>query len=207
MSTQTQPVFGFKTPDVEALPRLACVGGIEKVEGKTTAKGVYDMQVITLSPYESAPRNVTRVNFLYRPEWLDSNFDPNTLKEEFEGDKMLAVYRMHIASKTATTTLQGIAGTEEGFGQLSYALITAEDKSIEGVQAVISNYLNETQPTVGYYLQQRRRKTDEVDENGKAIYELEGGYEVGSFFLPTEDNMKRLDKQAASGRLVLTFER
>jgi len=204
MSTATQ-VFGFRAAEADALPKLACLGYVEKLgEGKITQKGVYHMQTIHIAPMESGKKGV--VNFLYVPEWLDAGFNPATLKEEADGKALYFLYGKNIMSRQSMSVLQGIAGSEENFNTLSYNLITTEDKSPEGIQAVLQNFFNEVGPTIGYVLQQRREKTGEVDENGKAIYELQPGYEVGSFFHPTDSEKARIAKQAANGKLVVTFE-
>jgi hypothetical protein len=207
MSTQTQPVFGFKPVAVDALPRLACIGYVDKLgEGKVTEKGIYDMQTIFLAPTESGKQ--TRVNFLYQPRWLDPSFDYETMREEDGGDKMISVYRMHLNSKQDMSTLQGLSGSEEGFGKIQYSLIVAEDKSPEGIQAVFQSFFAEENPYIGYILKQRTSKTGEVDARGRAVKVLETGYEVGGYFFPTEENKVKLARQAenAKSNLVLTFE-
>lgn len=196
---------GFKAAGADVLPRLGCTGYVSQIiDVKTTAKGVYDMARVKVEPYESG-RSVI-VNVLYQPEWLDGNFDPDSLKEEANGESLFSVYRMHIASRQGLSTLAGLAGSEENFNALADALISSEDKSPEAVKMILSDFFRENGGEIGYVLKQRTRNTEELDDNGKPIKVLENGYEVGEFFYPTEDAKKRLAKRANDGKLVLAFE-
>lgn len=205
MSTATQ-VFGFMGTEAAELPRLACIGYVEKVEGKTTQKGVYDMQTVHITPAESGKKTVT--NFMYEPSWLVPGFNPKTLLEEAGGSTKYFLFGKNIKSQVegSVSVLQGLAGSEEGFDSLSYSILTADDQSPEGIQNILATYFNENNPAIGYILQQRRRKTEEKDERGKAIYVLEQGYEVGEFFYVTDEAKEKLARRAANGKLVLTFE-
>lgn len=200
MSTATQ-TLGFQEASVEKLPRLACVGTVTEVgEGKLSEAGVYIVQPITIRG-TGAGRGV-RLNLLYRPEWLDVTFNPNKLEEEYEGGKsLLSVYRRNIATKGGISALKGLAGSEEAFNTLAAALLTAEDKSIQGVQQVLRDFFLSTNEDVeiGYILKQRQQKVTNP-ETGETEYELTNGYEVGEWFFNTEENRKRLVARAAKTR-------
>lgn len=197
---------GFIAAEVDELKPLACIGYVSKiVDAKTTEKGVYDMQVIEVEPTEAGKK--ARVNFLYQPRWLDGGFDPSTLRGEEDGDKLFAVYRMHIAAKQSLSTLAGLSGSDENFGRLQEALLSAEGKDDpETVKQILTDFFNECGTEVGYVLKQRRRKTDETDDNGRPVYVLENGYEIGEWFYPSEEAKLRLKKRANAGKLVLGFE-
>ena len=196
MSTATQETFtGFAEAKVSKLPALSCVGTVEEVgEGKLSSTENYVVQPISIRA--TGPGRSITFRILYRPEWFEPTFDPNSLEEYGpEGSKMLAVYRKNIAAKGGIAALKGLAGSEENYVKLAKALLTAQDKSIEGVRETLRTFFSENDVEVGYVLKQRKDKVGE-DENGKGIYELANGYEVGEFYFPTAENLKKQVQRA-----------
>lgn len=192
----------FMAPEVEELPRLACLGYIAKVkDGVVSTKGLYSMVPFEISPMESGKKAFG--NFLFRPEWLEPGYNPDQMKQYDEPlcKSMTTVYRMNIAVKGSVPLLAGIAGSEDDYYELAARLQSIEgQKTPDVVAETIREFVNEVNPTVGYILKQKSKKNDE----GK--YELENGYEIGNWFWPTEEARAGLAKSAANGKLVLTFE-
>lgn len=210
MSTSTQTSFaGFQEAAVQKIPSLAVIGKVSEVQdGKLSQSANYVVQPVKLEG-SGAGRNAT-VFLLYRPEWLRAGFDPSSLEQYGdEGRSMTHVYRRNIAVKGGISTLKGLAGSDEGFGTLASQIIGLADNSIANVQNVLREFLTVTneQVQIGYVLKQRKDKAGE-DDNGKTIYELANGYEVGEFFFVNAENIKKLKQRAArsKGEFVLTFD-
>lgn len=205
MSTATQETFqGFAEASVQKIPTLACVGYVDEVgEGKLSESQNYVVQPITIRPYGPGRTVVHRI--LYRPEWLESNFNPDSLSEYGDdGAKMLSVYRRNINVKGGISALKGLAGSEEAFKALAAKLLSLTDKSIPSVSSAIRDFFtankeSENPIQVGYVLRQRKDKAGE-DENGKQQYELANGYEVAEFFFDTADARKKLKQRATRSK-------
>jgi hypothetical protein len=226
MSTATQTLQGFSEAKVQKLPSLACIGYVDEVgEGKVSSTGNYVVQPIKLRAH--TPGRNANTNILYRPEWLDPNFEPNDLDELGEegsderkqGKSMLSVYRRNIAERGKISALKGLAGSEENFAQLANILVTlprdlsTTDGSTAFVMAVSQNLrdfltVRNEGVDIGYILRQRQDKAGE-DENGKTIYELANGYEVQEYFFPSPEKLKSLRQRAAKtkdGAFKIAFD-
>jgi hypothetical protein len=216
-----QPL-NFIEADVPRMASLACLGYVGDVgDPKLSASGVYVIQPISVIAYQ-AGRNVT-FRLMYRPEWLVPGFDPASFKESAkaavdEDEKkvfrgMEFVFRNHIAGKSSVSALKGLSGSEEAYVTLSNLLLTASNPdNMEDIREVLRGFfLGENDGAeVGYILNQARDKTEEVTEQGKAVYSLRNTYEVGSWFLPTDAEIARLKKRAERvndrNPLRVTFE-
>lgn len=194
----------FREAEAKPMPTLACIGRVSKIgEPKDTKVNEHGFNYV-LIPIEiegyGASRN-TKVNFMFRPEWIDENFNPKTLGELEGGKGLLAVYSSNIAQRGRVSVLKGVAGGDsDAFDAIATALMGADLTANPGeaVAAVLEDYLigQELGKVVGYTLRQQSEKTDETDENGRAIYVKTQYYEVGEFFAPTERNRERQYKRA-----------
>lgn len=215
--SKTNNKRGFREAPAKKLPTLVCTGYVSKVhEGKAPDKSagkIYTVNRVDINGYGGS-RNVS-VYLLSLPEWFATDLDeegvkrpafrPTSLEEEEGGASKLFVYRKNIraVSDDVPSTLQGLAGTEDRFYDLCDALLDAE--GIDGPESpkVISDTLTafltpegEEPVEIGYVLKQKRTKTDDVDEDGKAIYILENSYEISDWWEPTEANKKKYRKSA-----------
>lgn len=218
MSTATQTKIGFNTPDAEKLPKIACVGVVEEFgEGKLTQSQQYLIHQIRVKG-NGANRN-TRTNFMYRPDWLTQDFQPNSLKELTETGPLFVYQKNIIGPKGSNklSALQGLAGTEERFVEVSTRLLAiqagglleAEDLASQ-VQAVLHQFLlvEGEDVLIGYEMQQKTEDTGERDEKGKKIKVLVDGYELGSYFYPTEKNLKakRVYAERSPDKMKIAFD-
>ena len=197
--------MGFQEAEARDLPTLACIGRVTKVNEpkftKVNENGInYIMIPVEVEGF-GASRN-TRVNFMFRPEWLDEKFSPRTLKDVEGGKGLLAVYGNNISQKGKISTLAGLAGTnKEAFATLSDALINL-DQASETIAQDVADTLKKVLiddgvgANIGYILTQQTEKTDEVDERGKPVYVKTQYYQVGEFFEPTQANRDKQYKRA-----------
>lgn len=135
---------------------------------------------------------------------------------EKDAESVISVYRRHILARDGVSTLQGIAGSEEAFGKLAEALIkeTVDAVTIEGVQDTLTIFVAENVSASGepqlfiYELKQASSKTNEVDENGKPIYVKESKYDLDTFSILNEKNLKAAAKRAekSDGKVKLCFD-
>ena len=213
---------GFKSAQAAEKPKLACVGRLSGL-GDTgfTESGDYIKLQILIDGY-GASQNA-RLTFLYRPEWFVPGFDPSSYEGAGEAEKkFLGVYRRNIAEQDATSVLLGLCGgDEEAYNTLASTLFSLDlqsliDQGTEGVKqipevvkAAIAEFFDNQETAgkrIGYILQQQSRKTDEVDENGKAIYVRGQYYEIGDgfgnsgFYVPDEKGRKRMASRAAKAQ-------
>ncbi len=225
MSNTVQETFtGFASTfeETRELPRLNCIGRVTSVgEGKVSANGTYVVQPLTIEGTEAAPSK-SFVNLLYRPEWLVEGFDPRSL----EGDGTSGiVYKMHIGGArdknsgkiTQVSTIAGIAGSEDNFNQLAGKIFSAtkgQDFStaekladfITVVSGVISEFVNETAPEVGFYSSQKKKETGEVDASGRKVKVADPGKrEVSGYFFVNAESDKRNADSAAKGKSVQAY--
>lgn len=214
MSIATEQEFqGFAEAKVQKQPTLACVGTVDEVgDGKVSESGLYVVQPFKLRA-KTPGRNVS-TNILYRPEWLNPNFDPNSLEaadteEDNSGSRMLSVYRRHINVKGGVSSLAGLSGSAAGFKRLAHSLLNLTDEQKEQ-PAVVSAMLRDFFTVknegvdVGYILRQRRDQVGE-NEEGKKIYELANGYEVNEYFFPTAEKLKALRQRAERSKGTFKF--
>lgn len=213
MSTNsTQTRMSFRGAAAADLPKLICVGRVSDVkDGFVSESGKYVVQPIMIDAFGGG-RSI-KINFLYRPEWLRPGFDPASILESMddadEAKKVHSVYRMHIEGpERSVSTLRGIAGSEEGFGVLSDALLSLPEVTLEAVTTVIRDYVENNPVQIGYELKQKTAKTGETDEAGKAIYRKENGYDIDTYWEVTDKNIKAKQKVAgkADGRIKMCFD-
>lgn len=207
--TQTEKRL-FREASARKLPSLACIGEVTEVgEGKLSNSGNYIVQPISLSAREAGKD--LRTNLLYKPEWFEYGFDPDTFQEIEGGSSMESVYRRNISGRGGLSTLSGLAGSDEEFERLQGILLDLTEVTAEVVQEALSNFFldPERDMLIGYVAQQQRTKTDRTNpETGKAIYIAENRYEVGSYFRVDEKTIKSLSNRAkkSNGNFRLTFE-
>jgi hypothetical protein len=195
MSTQTK--LGFATVTVEKVPSLACVGKVVEVgEGKLSKAETYVVQPIIIRG--NGANRQGRVNMLYRPEWFDPSFDPDSIKTDAgeQAKGMVFVYQRNIVPARGSkklSVLQGLAGTPERFDDLSARLLgaTYDENMITQVRNILNQFLvaEGEDVQIGYKLVQATEDTGEFDEKGKKVKALKEGYEVGDFFYPIKAHL------------------
>ena len=215
-ATETQPVFGEVA--ARALPALACIGKVVKVEVPTETKGGEDgtgvkylMYNIHLEGYGAGRK--ARVNLMIRPEWLHQSFNPSSFAEIEGGSSMEFLYAKAIAQRGQISILQGLVGVSKAddprWGAFCSALMSANGEPME-IHAVLQDWLIEQENGnfVGYILKQQREKAG-FDEDGKQLYTPTQYYEVNGFFEPNEKGRKaqydRADR-TAGGTADRTFK-
>ncbi len=207
----------FQEAAVAPLPKIACIGTVEVLEGKLASTGYYVVQNFKL--HAAGPKGNMNVNVLYKPHWLEVGFDAKADFAQYENASSLEfVWSKNISSadKTKLSNLKGIAGSEAAFTELQGALLLATDKSITGIEQVFRDFINkqneESPSYVGYVLTQKQEKVTDADgnfvkdENGKQVYALTPNYEVGRWFFVDQDNLKRIKVQAGRGQVKLGFD-
>lgn len=205
---------GFREAEASEKPTLLCVGTVGEVEDAHISKSEdYVVQPIKIEALD-AGRNQT-LYLLYRPEWLTRSFNPASMKDEHPGP--FFVYGKNIATKDGYSNLRGLAGSQEAFVSLAKQLIgiTANDEgpNMEAVTKVLRDFFaanvdaEGNSRKIGYELRQQQTKTDEVDEDGKAIYLRENRYEVKSYFDVTEKGLATAKRRAerSNGKVKFTF--
>jgi len=210
-NTESSESYAFGVADAQMKPRLACIGYVSEVgEGHISQSGYYVVQPVRLEALDAGQS--TKVQVLYRPEWLTHTFKPKTLKDgDEQTQKSHFVYQKNIRVNSGISVLQGLCGTDEAFGDFMNKTARlpkaegTEGPSIEDVQKCWTEFFDGnrnadgTPAQVGYILRQRRTKSDEVDENGKPVYILEDGYEVESFFYVNDKTIGQLRRRAEGG--------
>jgi len=217
----TEKPTGFRKASAQELPLRRGIGYVSSVgEPKLTNGGVTDdgeekpqyvMCKVEITGINGS-RN-TSINLMWRPEWLDRNFNPD---RAFDGlpesvqRSLEFVYRKNIGSRGDISNFAGLTGSEDAGNELAEAILSVENPAdSEAVVEAIRTFLLDEQRTIGYTLKQRRTKTDEIDpETGKPVYVAEKQYDLDSFFYPTEKEIARLVKSAekSNGRVVIDFD-
>lgn len=214
----------FTEAAVLYMPNLVCIGYVSTVgDAKVSSSDKYIVQPLTIDGLESA-RN-TKVQLLYKPEWLTENFNPESLNDFEDGKSMHFVYSQHIRQRGGLSTLRGIAGSQEGFDTLSNAILNipvTKDPEVfmRAVQEVITEFVNNntesdgTPKKIGYVLSQKSSKV--LDSNGNPVkndagkfeYVREKQYQVSRYFDVTEEQLKREINaaQKSPNTIKLTFE-
>lgn len=222
MSTKTQTATetrSFGEASANELPQLVCVGQVDEVlEAKVSDSGNYCVQPIRLSAL-GAGRGQT-IYFLYRPEWFQEGYKPDSMKEMEDGKGPYFVYGKMINKRGDTSYLRGLAGSQEAFDRLAgilFDLPHVEDNKTEDYLALVTQTLKEffesnvdevgDKVKIGYVLRQERTDTGEKGEDGKKIYILENRYVVNKFFDPTPEALARWEKTAkgSNGRTKVTY--
>lgn len=194
----------FAAADADKMPTLVCVGYVFHIgEGHPSKSGVYNVNPVEIQPYGGGRE--TKFQFLSRPEWfaLDGEgrpaFRPKDLKNAEGGKSMTFVYKKMINGRNEMSALEGLAGNAERLGLLEETLVDTPgldgDESATVLEGIFNDVLiakdGEDAVEIGYILKQQRVKTDEVDENGKAVYILDKGYELANFWEVTSKNKKK----------------
>lgn len=218
-----QEVLAFKEAAAEPLPLKICVGYVVDVgEPKVTAtkfredgyqKTNYINQPIMIAGLGSSPN--TKLNWLYRPEWLSVDFDPEKLGDMIDDEKEAKavhfVYSRNIRGRQSTSVLQGLCGNKENFQTLSGRLLSLkEPENMDAVRDVLSTFFLEdvSGNPIGYKLRQKFSKTGEVDDNGKAVYIADNRYEISEFFEYSEELMEkfRAGAEKSQGRVRVCWD-
>lgn len=222
MATQT----GFARAEIAEKPQIVCLGRIEEVpDAKVTQDGKGDYYNIRIKlAGEGGSPGVTH-NFLYRADWFTPGFDPKKLRDlvnaagEEIGPKIYDQYRRNVnGPQSSISTLQGMCGSEEGFQEfdtkrvLAFAEVQKAGRSeftAQEIRDLLKDFLlnDHEGQTLGYKLKQRSDKVS-VNENGKGVYELQDGYELGAYFYPTDEAIKRFVSavEKSKGKLIMGFE-
>jgi len=188
----------FKAPDVPELPDLVCIGRVASVSGTKLSPAGYVMTNVQIQGIQAGKS--TKYNFMYRPDWLVENFNPNGLEKG-----PMFVFSKNIASDQ-TPALRAFCGSdaaaEERYLTLSDELISLADKSPEQVEKLLADRwlaAAESGAIFGYVMQQKK------DKDTGALTRF---YDVGYFFPATKEDADRFARKAASdpGRYVMTFE-
>lgn len=205
--------MAFKAAQVQELPDKACIGRITEVgDAYMSAKGVYG--VLPISIEASFAGQNTTYYFLFRPEFFEPTFDPETILvtdyEDSEGNavdghKVYGMYKKFIHDESKTSVLVALTTNSDdpdGFSRLAAAV----DKLTPPVDlATVTQILQEhlLGREVGYVLSQR---VDRDEDGNKVLTEL---YQVNYFFPVTSEGLESVLKSANSGRrkrpLVITW--
>src|SRR5512146_1994425 len=124
--TATDTLQTFNEAPVRSMPQRVCLGSIAQIkDGYVSKKGTYIVQPFELLGRGAAP-SIT-FYWLYRPAWLCAGFDPAREYDDRipEQKSLLSVYRRHIAGAKQTSSLKGLAGSEEGYRVLANAILSA----------------------------------------------------------------------------------
>jgi hypothetical protein len=202
--------MAFKSAAARPLPQLACIGYIDEIkEVKETESGVYLNARVSIKGNDGVSRN-SETNLLFRPDWFTPGFDPEGIKnldfEDLDATEQQRVktglsltYARLFGRGEAPGQLAVMAGSQENYDKLA-DLFTAAYKGTEftgeEIVDIIRGFILDKCPDVGYVLRQQKEKTDQVDENGKAVYVLRDGYEINEWFFPNAANKKRLMNRA-----------
>lgn len=185
--------------------------------GISKNSGIYLTTKIVIAPY-GASNIPTYQYFCHRPEWLVemTQKDLQELEEQVvvldNGEKKypFGTYQRNIHSRDKFSTLRGLAGSEEAFNEISSQLIEAGPTApAETINKILADFLlSDDALPFGYILKQKWEKTGEKDENGKDIYIAVPGYNLDSWFDPTPENLKKLEKKAekSQGKIKMTYD-
>jgi hypothetical protein len=195
----------FAKASVRKKPTVACIGYVSDIgEAKPTRVNEYGFNYIMI-PIQLAGYGASlpiKVNFMFRPEWLQPGFDPESLHELEHGSTLYSQYSRHInQAGGGISTLFGLVGADdEKFNQLAEALQEVAPEA-ESDPEIVANVLREKLvdeelgKLVGYVLSQQKEKS--VDpETGKVTYLLTPYYQVDSFFVPDEKGRARQIRRA-----------
>jgi hypothetical protein len=192
--------MALKAAEVLAMPDLACIGVIAKVDKvRLSEKGVYHVLPIEVKGQYGA-KDATFF-YIFKPEWFDPSFDPRTLADE---PKVYGVYKRYVADAARDSVLSAVAnsGDERGFDKLAAEFDTLAAVDEHSVEQVLREHLAGKE--TGYILSQRKDK----DDNGNSV--LMEQYNINRFFNPTEEAMADLIKQAANPKrrvpLIVTWD-
>ncbi len=194
----------FAAGEADKKPTLVCTGYVFKIgEGHLSASEKYNVNPIEIQPYGGG-RPVT-LQFLSRPEWFalgkdgKPTFRPAAFKTMEGGKGMSFVYKKMISNPDKLAAIPGLAGTEDRLARLEQAMVESEgldgDESAQILQGIFENILvagdGEDAVEIGYTLVQASEKTDEVNEEGKAIYLAKKGYDLKEFWQVSDREKKR----------------
>jgi hypothetical protein len=214
MATATEKLM-FKSAPVVAVPPKYCVGRVSEIsEVKETEKKTYLMIQFKIQPI--GPGQATQSQFMFRPEWLSTSFDPAA---EFdtktqEGRSANFVYNNNIRGEEAAkgqderpSILAGLAGSQARFEELAGLLLSnpidpTADGYVESVEQIIQDFCfpggapaidpeTDEPYVIGYRLTQRK---DKAEDGGKPI--LRSGLNFDSFWYPTDAAVEKLRKRA-----------
>jgi len=197
----------FKAPDIPEQPDLVCIGRVASVGPTKLSPAGYVMTNVQIQAIQAG--RSTKYNFMYRPDWLVENFDPNSLEKG-----PMFVFSKNVASDQ-TPALRAFVGSDESADEryltLSDELISLADKSPDGVERLLADRFMkysegnasadppEPGAIFGYVMQQKK------DRDTGALTRF---YDVGYFFPATKTDAERFAKKAAAdpARYVMTFE-
>lgn len=198
MNTQHHP---FDAPPIDVLPDIACIGIVEEVgDGKESESKDYFVQPIRIKGVAGS-RNAT-VQFLYRPEWLTPSFRVASFEELSEARRksFTFVYGKNVYSRSKTSNLSGLSGSDDNFAALAEllkAIPEAERLNPMTVTTILRRFFREHESEkIGYVLTQKREKI-ESEDGGKPEYVRAPGYEIGSWFRVDDEGLKRIAGRAA----------
>jgi hypothetical protein len=225
--------MGFNKPQAEEKPARANIGYVKEIgEGRVTNSGDYMFVKYDIGGY-GASENIKGI-FMFRPEWLVEGFNPGSLEKLDGGKAFERQYRNHVSSDESLSTLQGLCGgKEELHDELADRIFslgidpnipevvndTEEELQarqeacnviLDAVRTCLQQFLVDEKngERVGYTTGHQYKKTDEVDEEGKAIYVRQRWREVKSWFDPDDERaVKSLLKRASKseGKFVISF--
>lgn len=184
--TQTQEGKGF-APAPEAIqPITSNLGYIIDV-GDTykSENSPYGYYVTPLTIHGLGGGKEHRVWWVFQPEWLSTDFDPNELSGQ-QG-KPDEVYRNNIADSESLSILQAVSGPK--YNELCAQLMDI-DQSLEyenyctQVSGVLSDFFNNNQIIFGYVLTQQKEKVG--DE-----WKLSKYMKVQRYFEASEENLEK----------------
>ena len=203
-----QPLPAGYEAEAPILPRIACIGNVTEIgDGHPSSNNpdLYIVQPFLVSPLQSG--RTAKGNLTFHPEFFRSGFTPDSLTD----DAIKFVFASNIARENRVTTLRGLCGSETAFRAVLAGLMGLAEVTAESVTEYLrSTILPET--VVGYILQERRDKTGEYDSQGRAVRKRSGFYEIGEWFYPDGDGLKRViaianaPRRANRAPTILAFE-
>lgn len=200
---------------VDYKPPVACLGTLTSVsEPKVGTKGTY----INIA-FEVTPEGGGRAQkgwLVFRPEYLSARFNPSSIREDrsqsfvynanigFSVKKSGEVDHAHpqkedyYVGRYRVPTIVGLFGenvSEADRITSEIAQIADPDEAVDALGAAIKA-LEGT--TVGFFLRQKYEESkDEVNpETGRPVKTPTPYYEFSSFFIPTDKNLKKIQRDA-----------
>jgi hypothetical protein len=180
--------MAFNRAQIQELPDLACVGIVKRIgDGKPSKTEGSPYHVMAIEVKAQGIGKDGTFYWLYQPDWFRSDFDPRSL-----GDGVLySMYGKHFAHSKKPSILEALANCAQpsGFDKLAeqFQSIEAQGITDETVTELLREFL--TGAEVGFISGQRK------DEG-----ELTEQYQINRFFVPDEDGIAAVEREAANAR-------
>lgn len=200
---------------VEYKPPMACLGTLTSVSEPKVGKNGNYLNIA----FEVTPEGGTRAQkgwLVFRPEFLSAKFNPASIRENasqsfvynanigFGMKKNGEIEHAHpqaedyYVGRYRVPTVVGLFGEDVSEADRitsEVAQIADPDEAVDALGQAIKAREN---TTVGFFLRQKFEESkDEVNpETGKPLKTPTPYYEFSSFFIPTEKNLRKIQKDA-----------